>query len=108
VKGGTVLIVLLWLWTLVLGLITAASGQLSHRQRGLGRLAVAFVVAASGEFWLIMLTEGPADVYKHMVYTNLLMALCIPISIACFAQYKHPLLMAPFARRPVSSGSAPN
>jgi hypothetical protein len=73
----------LWLFTLVAGMRVLRDTGFDHTERAVGRLAVVLVGAAVFEFWSVMLSEGRADTLKHMVFTNFLSALCIPVLLLC-------------------------
>jgi len=77
------LILVLWAATLALGIAVLRDRLLGSPDRAVGRLAIILVLAAVSEFWATMLSEGISDLYKHLIVTNLLTALCVPILIAC-------------------------
>jgi hypothetical protein len=79
------LIVGLWFFTFLAGLRVLRESVLDHAERAIGRLGVILVAAAVCEFWAVMLSEGRADTLKHMIFANLLSALCIPTLVLCLA-----------------------
>ena len=78
-----VLVPLLWLATLGWGIAVVRDRRLDAPSRAVGRLAVVLVAAAVSEFWATMLSEGISDLYKHLIVTNFLTALCVPALVAC-------------------------
>jgi hypothetical protein len=79
------LIVGLWFFTFLAGLRVLRESVLDHTERAIGRLGVILAGAAVCEFWAVMLSEGRSDTVKHMIFTNLLSALCIPTLVLCVA-----------------------
>ncbi|HEX3394977.1 MAG TPA: hypothetical protein VHS52_10645, partial [Acidimicrobiales bacterium] len=77
------LLVIFWLGTLYVGFSTARHRSLGDDEQALGRLAVFVALGAFFEFWAVMISVGYPDLYKHMVLTNLLLALGLPVMIAC-------------------------
>jgi hypothetical protein len=75
------LIVGLWLLTLLAGVRVLRESVLSHAERAVGKLAIVLVASAVAQFWAVMLSEGRADTLKHMIFTNFLSALCIPVLV---------------------------
>lgn len=75
-------LVVLWLVTLVVGVRTARRSKLDPGSRAIGALAVFTTVGSFAEFWGVMISVGFPDVYRHMVLTNLLLALGIPLLVA--------------------------
>jgi len=73
----------LWMATLLMGRAVLRDRRLGPAELAVGRLAVVLVVAATFEFGATMLTEGISDLYKHLIVTNFLTALCIPALLAC-------------------------
>lgn len=78
-----ILIVGLWLFAIIAATRVLRDRRLNAHHKTLGRLAIIIVVAAVCEFWAVMLSEGISDLYKHMIFTNLLTALCIPALAGC-------------------------
>jgi hypothetical protein len=76
-------LVLGWLATLLVGLSTARRRTLRPAERAVGRLAVFVAIASFCEFWAVMISVGFPDLYRHMILTNVLLALGIPLVIAC-------------------------
>lgn len=68
------LFVIVWLASLAFGFFTSRDRRAGPRERAVGRVAVVLAVATSLEFWAVILGEGGADTYKHMVLTNELFA----------------------------------
>lgn len=56
---------------------------MSAPEQALGRLAVFLAAASFSQFWTVMLVAGFPDVYRHMIFTNLLLALGLPVMLAC-------------------------
>lgn len=79
------MLVLVWLLTLYVGVRTARRADLGPGVRAVGALAVFATVGSFFELWAVMISEGFADVYRHMALTNLLLALGLPLLIACAA-----------------------
>lgn len=77
-QAGLVLLVL-WLLTLYLGWRTAGDERLGPAERAVGRLAVFVSAGAFCEFWAVMVSIGLPDVYRHMILTNVLLALGLPL-----------------------------
>lgn len=77
------MLVLFWIGTLYVGLRTVRDRGLSAPEQALGRLAVFLAAASFSQFWTVMLIAGFPDVYKHMIFTNLLLALGLPVMLAC-------------------------
>ena len=78
-------LLLFWVGTVYLGIRTARERRLLPAERGLGILAVVLAVGAFSHFWTVMLVVGFPDVYRHMVFTNLLLGLGLPLMICCVA-----------------------
>lgn len=76
------ILVLLWILTLYLGVRAVRSPRLGPAERAIGRLAVFTAVAAFCEFWAVMISAGYPDVYRHMILTNVLFALGVPLVVA--------------------------
>jgi hypothetical protein len=87
-----VLIVVFWLAVLAIGWATARNKAFSAAERAVGRLAVVLAVGAFFELWTVMVGEGRSDMYKHMIVTNLLLALCLPFTAASAWLYVRPAL----------------
>lgn len=77
------LLVIFWLATLYVGFSTARHRSLGSEEQALGRLAVFVALGSFFEFWAVMISVGYPDLYKHMVLTNVLLALGLPVMIAC-------------------------
>lgn len=77
------LLALFWIGTVYVGVRTVRDRRLTTHEQALGRLALFVAAGAFCEFWTIMLVAGFPDVYKHMIYTNLLLALGLPVMAAC-------------------------
>lgn len=77
------LVPLLWLCALGMGAVLASRTWARPSARAVGRMTVCVVLSLFLQFWLVMVTEGAADIYKHMIFTDYLTALCIPLSIFC-------------------------
>jgi hypothetical protein len=84
-KSPEPVLVLLWLATLYVGVRTVRRPRLRPDERAVGRLAVFVAVGAFLEFWGVMISVGFPDVYRHMILTNVLLALGLPLMIACLA-----------------------
>jgi hypothetical protein len=78
VRHAPVFILTLWLLTLIVGTSVVRDRRLEPHERAMGRLSIILVIASVCEFWAVMLSEGVVDLYKHMIFTNFLTALCIP------------------------------
>jgi hypothetical protein len=78
------LVAVLWVLTFTVGLSVARSEAITGEERAVGRLAVILPLAAVVELWVVMLTEGRSDLFKHMIFTNLLTALCLPVLVAAW------------------------
>lgn len=78
-------LVLFWLATLYVGVRTARRQTLSRATRGIGMLGVFAALGSFGEFWAVMVSVGFPDVYRHMVLTNMLLALGLPVMVGCAA-----------------------
>ncbi|MGW4729285.1 glycan biosynthesis hexose transferase WsfD [Streptomyces shenzhenensis] len=90
------LVPLLWLGTIVLGAMLASRAWARHSARAVGRLTVCVVLALFLQFWSVVLTEGASDLVKHMIFTDFLTALCIPLAALCFwLLYRREHAMAP-------------
>lgn len=76
-------LVLFWLATLYVGVRTARRRNLAVAVRSVGMLTVFVAVGSFTEFWAVMISNGFGDSYRHMVLTNMLMALGLPLMIAC-------------------------
>lgn len=68
------LFVILWLSGLGFGFFTSRDRRAGPRERAVGRVAVVLATATAVEFWAVMLGEGGADTYKHMILANELFA----------------------------------
>lgn len=79
------LLVLFWLGTIYVGIRTVRDRRLSDPEKALGRLAIFLAAGAFAQFWTVMLIAGFPDSYKQMIFTNLLLALGLPVMIACTA-----------------------
>ena len=73
----------LWVATLAAGIAVLRNRRLAADERAVGRLSIFLVVAATSQFWTVMLSEGISDLHKHLVFTNFLTALCVPMLVAC-------------------------
>ncbi|MDN3026031.1 hypothetical protein [Streptomyces sp. S.PB5] len=78
------LIPLLWLGTITLGATLASRTWARRSARAVGRMTVCVVLALLLQFWTVVLTEGASDLYKHMIFTDYLTALCMPLAALCF------------------------
>ncbi|MEV7003986.1 hypothetical protein AB0N62_41045 [Streptomyces sp. NPDC093982] len=78
------LVPLMWLGTIILGALLATRTWARPLVRAVGRMTVCVVIALTLQFWLVMMTEGAGDIYKHMIPTGYLTAICIPLSAICF------------------------
>lgn len=78
------LVPLLWLGTITLGGVLASRTWARQSARAVGRMTVCVVLALVLQFWAVMLSEGASDLYKHMIFTGYLTALCIPLAALCF------------------------
>jgi hypothetical protein len=76
-------LLLFWIGTIYVGLRTARDRRLLASERGVGNLAVFLAAGAFAQFWTVMLIAGFPDVYKHMIFTNLLLALGLPVMLCC-------------------------
>ncbi len=79
------LLVLDWLAILWMGLRTARHRGLRPAEQAIGRLAVFVAIASFCEFWAVMISVGFPDLYRHMILTNMLLALGVPLLIASVA-----------------------
>ena len=75
-------LVFVWAATLYLGVRTARRRTLDVTVRSLGMLGVFVALGCFAEFWAVMISNGFPDVYRHMVLTNMLLALGLPIMVA--------------------------
>lgn len=73
----------LLLLALLSGLWLRNVGYIRSANRTMGKLVVFTVLAAVGEFWFILLTQGIGDEVKHHVFTTLPMLLSLPIGVSC-------------------------
>ncbi|MGW3953662.1 glycan biosynthesis hexose transferase WsfD [Streptomyces sp. NPDC004752] len=90
------LIPLLWLGTIVLGAVLASRTWARQSARAVGRLTVCVVVTLLLQFWMVVLTEGASDLHKHMIGTDFLTALCMPLAALCFwLLYRREHALAP-------------
>lgn len=76
-------LLLFWIGTIYIGLRTACDRRLLPSERGVGNLALFLAFGAFAQFWTVMLVAGFPDVYKHMIFTNLLLALGLPVMLCC-------------------------
>ncbi|MDX3763420.1 hypothetical protein [Streptomyces sp. AK02-04a] len=77
------LIPLLWLGTMALGIALASRTWARQSARAVGRMTVCVVLAVLLQFWTVVLTEGASDLYKRLIFTDFLTALCIPLAVLC-------------------------
>ena len=78
-------LVLIWVATLYTGLRTARHPGLRPAERAVGALAIFVTISSFLEFWAVMISVGFPDLYRHMILTNVLLALGLPLMIACVA-----------------------
>ncbi|WP_129312365.1 hypothetical protein [Streptomyces sp. L2] len=78
------LIPLLWLVTIALGAVLASRPWARQPARALGRMTVCVVIALVLQFWTVVMTGGASDLHKHLVFTDFLTALCLPLAALCF------------------------
>ncbi|MGI8750927.1 MAG: hypothetical protein ACR2MN_01150 [Acidimicrobiales bacterium] len=79
------MLVVVWLATLYVGVRTALRRTLGPATRAVGMLGVFVAVGSFAEFWAVMISVGFPDLYRHMVLTNMLLALGLPVMAACAA-----------------------
>jgi hypothetical protein len=75
--------VVFWIFTLYVGVRTSRRRGLSSEGRALGRLTVFAAISSFCSFWAVMISVGFPDMYRHMILTNVLLALGLPLIIAC-------------------------
>lgn len=78
-------LVFVWAATLYVGVRTARRRTLDAATRAVGMLGVFVPLGAFAEFWAVMISVGFPDLYRHMVLTNMLLALGLPILVAIAA-----------------------
>ncbi|MDQ6840058.1 MAG: hypothetical protein M3137_17440 [Actinomycetota bacterium] len=103
-------LVLVWLATLYVGIRTARRRTLGPGARAVGMLGVFVALGSCTEFWAVMISEGLPDVYKHMVLTNMLLALGLPVMLACAVirvRVRLRTMASPDYDTPAPSESAP-
>jgi len=80
-----VLFVLFWLGMTYVGVRTARDPRLPTPEQNLGRLSVFLAAASLSQFWTVLIFTGLPDLYRQMIFTNLLLALGVPVMVACVA-----------------------
>ena len=78
-------LVLFWLGMIYIGIRTARDRRLSTPEQNLGRLSVFLAAGSFSQFWTVLIFAGFPDLYKHLIFTNLLLGLGVPIMVACVA-----------------------
>jgi hypothetical protein len=76
-------LVFVWAATLYVGVRTARRRSLDPGIRAVGMLGVFVALGSFAEFWAVMISVGFPDLYRHMVLTNMLLALGLPVVVAC-------------------------
>ncbi|MEP7177785.1 MAG: hypothetical protein ABI775_01730 [Pseudonocardiales bacterium] len=80
-----ILYFLLWAATLYVGIRTVRHRNLAPQAQAIGRLAVVTSISAFLSFWIVMVSVGYPDMFRHMILTNVLLALGLPLMIGCGA-----------------------
>lgn len=75
-KAVPVALVAMQLLTLMLGLAVAI-----RKKAAIGRLAVVVVLAGWLQFWVVMVVSGQPEIYRQLVVSGFLGALCIPLLV---------------------------
>lgn len=81
----SVVLVLFWLGMIYVGVRTARDPRLPTPEQNLGRLSVFLAAASLSQFWTVLIFTGLPDLYRQMIFTNLLLALGVPVMVACVA-----------------------
>ncbi len=81
----SLVIVLFWLGLLYVGVRTARDRRLSTPEQNLGRLSVFLAAGSLSQFWTVLIFNGFPDLFKQLIFTNLLLALGVPVMVACVA-----------------------
>ncbi|MFW0775121.1 hypothetical protein ACLRGI_18365 [Paenarthrobacter nitroguajacolicus] len=76
-KAAPVALVALQLLTLMLGLAVAF-----RKGAAVGRLAVVVVLGGWLQFWVVMVMSGQPEIYRQLVVSGFLGALCVPLLVA--------------------------
>lgn len=76
-KAAPVILVAMQLLTVLLGLAVAF-----RKRAALGRLAVVIVVGGWVQFWLVILVSGQPEIYRQLIVSAFLGALCVPLMVA--------------------------
>ena len=76
-KAVPVALVAMQLLTLMLGLAVAF-----RKRAAMGRLAVVVVLAGWLQFWVVMVVSGQPEIYRQLVISGFLGALCVPLLVA--------------------------
>ncbi|MHC6223143.1 glycan biosynthesis hexose transferase WsfD [Arthrobacter sp. MMS24-S77] len=76
-KAAPVILVAMQLLTLLLGLAVA-----SRKKSAVGRLAVVVVVGGWLQFWTAMMMSGQPEIYRQLIVSGFLAALCVPLLVA--------------------------
>lgn len=76
-KAAPVAFVAMQLLTLMLGLAVAF-----RKRAAVGRLAVVVVLGGWLQFWVVMMMSGQPEVYRQLVVSGFLGALCVPLLVA--------------------------
>jgi hypothetical protein len=73
---------LLWIGSVLAGLLLAVRGRRSPAARSAGGALAAIGVSTLAQFWIVMLSDGDSDLQKHMVFTDFGTCLLGPLLIA--------------------------
>ncbi|MGP0223444.1 glycan biosynthesis hexose transferase WsfD [Paenarthrobacter sp. NCHU4564] len=76
-KAAPVVLVAMQLLTMLLGLAVAF-----RRGAAIGRLAVVMVAGGWLHFWVVVLGSGQPEIYRQLIVTAFLAALCVPLLVA--------------------------
>jgi hypothetical protein len=63
----------------------------AYRRSPIGRTGCVVMAALFCQFWAVLLSEGMADLIKHMVVVDLLTALTVPLGIALWIGRRRPM-----------------
>lgn len=87
----SLLLIGFWLLVLIAGLVATVHARLTRQERAVGLLAVFLVLSIWAQFWTVLLSDGTADLIKHMAFVDFLTGLCLPVLASCLVSVSRGL-----------------